>query len=121
MTPDAKNDGFITPFEVFRSDVPADLVFLSVSRAGRGSTDRGESMVGLARAYFFAGAQHVLLSMWDVPDEPRRLFVTRFYELWEAGAAPAEAVRAAQEFVRSNPRYQTHVNWAGWVLWGLPD
>ncbi len=125
LTPDARDDGFLTCLEVFRSRVPADLVVLSACETARGKVFRSEGILGLTRAFMMAGPPRVLCSLWKVDDEATRALMTTFYELWNpkdgtAGVGTAEALRKAQEFVRSHEKWKHPYYWAAWVLWGLP-
>ncbi len=126
LTPDAENDGFLTALEVLRMEVPADLVVLSACETGKGKIAGGEGIVGLTRAFMFAGAPRVICSLWKVDDEATRALMTKFYELWNpkdgtTGLPTAEALRNAQEFVRSHEKWKHPYYWAAWVLWGLPS
>ncbi len=52
--------------------------------------------------------------------------MVKFYELWNPkegtpGLPAAEALQKAQEFVRSQEKWQHPYYWAAWVLWGLPS
>ena len=146
LAPDDDNDGFLTALEVFRMKIPADLVVLSACQTATGKMYTTEGVVGLARAFMFAGAPRVLCSLWKVDDEATRVFMERFYALWNprdgTGVGAAAALRAAQEHVRTyerdivdaeasalagrrvdrrerpwaHPRF-----WAAWVLWGLAN
>jgi CHAT domain-containing protein len=73
----------------------------------------------------FAGSPRVLCSLWKVDDEATRALMTKFYELWNPregdGLPAAEALRRAQEFVRSQEKWRHPYFWAAWVLWGLPS
>jgi CHAT domain-containing protein len=126
LTPDAGNDGFLTALEVLRSEIPADLVVLSACETSKGRIIQGEGIVGLTRAFMFAGSPRVVCSLWKVDDDATRALMTRFYALWNPkdGSKPmgtAAALRAAQEHVRSQERWKRPYYWAAWVLWGLPD
>ncbi|MBL9088239.1 MAG: CHAT domain-containing protein, partial [Planctomycetia bacterium] len=128
LTPSAGDDGLLTALEVFRTHVAADLVVLSACETGKGKIFEGEGLVGLARAFMFAGAPRVVCSLWKVDDDATRALMTRFYELWNpkpsSGVAPvpaAEALRQAQAFVRAQPRWRHPFYWAAWVLWGPPS
>jgi CHAT domain-containing protein len=106
-------------------DVRSDAVVLSACSTARGRVHRTEGVVGIARAFLQAGAPRVLCSLWDVDDEATLALMTRFYELWNPkdGSTPrdaASALRAAQEHVRSEPRWRAPAYWAAWVVWGLP-
>jgi tetratricopeptide (TPR) repeat protein len=143
LTPDAEDDGFLSAIEVFRTKIPADLAVLSACETGQGKVYEGEGIVGWTRAFMFAGAPRVLVSLWNVDDRATRMLMEKFYALWgDQGLGAAAALRKAQHFVRDHeeevvdpaasraagrdvttkktpyaaPRY-----WAGWALWGLPD
>jgi CHAT domain-containing protein len=122
-------DGFLTMNEVFRARFPADLVVLSACDTAVGKVYRAEGVVGLVRAFLFAGASRVLVSLWRADDDATRALMERFYELWNPrgdakGLGAAAALRKAQEHVRDHPDHpewkQPHY-WASWQLWGLPD
>jgi hypothetical protein len=126
LAPDAENDGLLTALDVLDLDLPTDLAVLSACETGRGKIMRGEGIVGLTRAFMFAGAPRVICSLWNVDDEATLALMARFYELWnpkddKAGLPAAEALRRAQEHVRSQERWKHPYYWAAWVLWGLPS
>ena len=125
LTPDAENDGFLTSLEVLRANIPSDLIVLSACETGTGTIFKGEGIVGLTRAFMFAGSPRVICSLWKVDDEATKALMVRFYELWNPqdgtpGLPTAEALRKAQEFVRSQEKWKHPYFWAAWVLWGLP-
>lgn len=117
---------FLTMIEVFRLKVQADLCVLSACETARGKIFSTEGVEGFVRAFLFAGAPRVIVSLWKVDDDATRALMTRFYELWnpdkgKTGIAVATALRQAQEFVRSQAKWKDPVYWAAWQLWGLPD
>ena len=127
LTADETNDGLLTALEIFRLQIPADLVVLSACKTGKGRIYATEGLVGLPRAFMFAGAPRVLCSLWDADDEATRALMVKFYELWNPGDASkglgcAAALKKAQEFVREHPdhpEWKHPYYWAAWVLWGL--
>jgi len=125
LSPDPKNDGFLTVLEVFRMKIPADLVVLSACQTGKGKVYRTEGVVGFTRGFMFAGAPRVIVSLWKVDDEATRALMVKFYELWKPGkVATATALKKAQEFVRDHPdhpKWKHPYYWAAWQLWGLPN
>jgi CHAT domain-containing protein len=147
VTEDEEDDGFLTAAEVLRQELPADLVVLSACETAKGKVFGGEGIVGLTRAFMFAGAPRVICSLWKVDDEATRALMVEFYRLWNPkdGSKPmgtAAALRAAQEYVRTHEidvpdddaskktgkpftkrvRHWEHpYYWAAWVLWGLAD
>lgn len=126
LTSDATDDGLLSQGEVLRTRFPTDLVVLSACETAKGRGYRGGGMVGLSRAFLYAGASAVIGSLWRVDDAATRALMTRFYELWRpaagaAGLPAATALARAQDFVRSNPRWAEARYWAAWVLVGRPD
>jgi len=66
---DAKG-ALLTSSEVVRLDLDADLVILSACNSGGpGGTTAGESLSGLARAFFYAGARSLEVTHWAVNDQ----------------------------------------------------
>ncbi len=125
LTPDEHNDGFLSALEIYPLRVPADLVVLSACETGKGTIFKTEGIVGLTRAFMFAGAPRVLCSLWKVDDEATQALMIKFYELWNPsdatkGLGVAAALKQAQAHVRSHDKWRHPYYWAAWVLWGLP-
>jgi len=116
-------DGILRMNEVFNLEMNADLVVLSACQTGLGNLVRGEGMVGLTRAFLYAGARRVAVSLWDVNDLTAPEFMLSLYRRLRQGEAPAVALRSAKvemlhsgSAVRANPYF-----WAPFVLEAAPD
>jgi CHAT domain-containing protein len=120
LQPGEGEDGSLEVHEVYGLDLPrARLVVLSACETNLGEQSRGDEVVGLTRAFIYAGAPTVVSSLWTVNDRATSLFMGAFYEALQSGDAPAMATRQAQARVReeySHPYY-----WASFVLTGAPD
>ena len=79
------DDGRLTAREVYDLDLHARLVVLSACRSGLGRPS-GDGLFGMARAFFYAGAETTVATLWDVADEPSARLMPRFHELVAAGA-----------------------------------
>ncbi len=121
LTPSSGDDGLLCAVDVFRMRIPADLAVLSACETGKGRVYRAEGIVGLTRAFMFAGAPRVLVSLWKVDDAATRALMKEFYARWNGGASPARALREAQASVASQAAWRHPRYWAAWSLWGLPD
>jgi CHAT domain-containing protein len=125
LAADGENDGLLSVLEVFGLRVQADLAVLSACETARGREFRAEGLMGFPRAFMMAGAPRVLVSLWKVDDEATRALMERFYGLWNPkagkGLPAAEALRKAQESVRSEAKWKHPAYWAAWQLWGLGD
>jgi CHAT domain-containing protein len=84
-----------------------------------GEEMRGEGLLGLTRAFLYAGARSVLASLWDVSDRGTAELMERFYRRLAKGEAKDEALRAAQvEMVRARGPRSHPFYWAGFQLMG---
>jgi CHAT domain-containing protein len=70
--PNAPNaeSALLTSSEVTQMDLDADTVILSACNTGGGAAgSAGESLSGLARSFFYAGARSMLVTHWAVNDQ----------------------------------------------------
>ncbi len=123
LSPDSSHDGFLNEVELPRLDFDADLVLLSACNTARGRSLQGVSLRSLARAFMAAGAPRVIASLWPVDDAATSALMIKLHEeLRKDGVSTAEALRRAQDHVRSKKkRWKAPKYWAAWVIWGLPD
>lgn len=111
-------DGFLQTHEVFGLDLNAELVVLSGCDTGLGKRVRGEGLVGLTRAFLYAGAQSILVSLWQVADQPTAELMVLVYRNLAAGREKAEAIRLAKlELLRRNPASHPYY-WSSFILVG---
>lgn len=112
-------NGFVRLQDVYSLQAPLDLVVLSACETGLGKDVRGEGLVGLTRGFMYAGATSVVASLWQVQDEATAELMKQFYiEMLENGLTPGEALRAAQNSIRKNPKWSAPHYWAGFILQG---
>ena len=72
-------DGLLQVYEIFNLRLQADLVTLSACETALGEQVTGEGMVGLTRAFLYAGADSLLVSLWPVSDRSTPDLMTGFY------------------------------------------
>ena len=112
-------DGFLDQHEILDLSLDAELVVLSACRTALGREIPGEGIAGLPRAFLYAGARGVVVSLWAVDDAATAELMTRFYRHHiELGDSPAASLRAAQRSLASETRWRAPVFWAGFVLQG---
>ena len=98
--------------------VDADLVTLSACETGLGKVANGDDVVGLTRAFLYAGARTVIASLWQVDDKATGELMTSFYESLAKNAGKREALRVAQlRFLKKQPE---PFFWAAFQLTGSP-
>jgi len=114
------DNGLLQAWEVMEQmRLRADLVTLSACESGVGAEMGGEGLLGLTRAFLYAGAQSVLASLWDVSDRATAELMERFYGRLARGEAKDEALRSAQvEMLRAKGPRSHPFYWAGFQLMG---
>jgi len=113
-------DGILQMNEIFNLPLDAEVVVLSACQTGLGRLVKGEGMVGLTRAFFYAGAARLVVSLWAVNDQATSEFMKSFYRHMKGGATPAESLRDAKlEMLHSDAAAYRHPYfWAPFVMVG---
>lgn len=95
--PSTGEDGRLQAWEIFEQvRLDTSLVVLSACNSGLGKEMGGEGLVGLTRAFQFAGASSVMASLWSISDEVTADLMDSFYGHLESGRNKDEALQAAQ-------------------------
>jgi len=111
------DDGYLRADEVFDLDLSAELVVLSGCSTGLGQLT-GDGIIGLTRAFIYAGTPSVVVSQWDVSDRATALLMDRFYAALQQGEPKGAALRAAQLATRRG--FAHPALWAAFMLVGEP-
>jgi CHAT domain-containing protein len=115
----SEEDGFLQATEIFNLNLNADLVVLSACQTGLGKLVRGEGMVGLTRAFMYAGTPTVMVSLWSVSDVSTSILMGEFYRnLLKEKLGKTEALRKAQLSMLGNEKFAHPFYWAPFVLIG---
>jgi CHAT domain-containing protein len=113
-------DGFLRTDEIFNLRLGSPLVMLSACETGLGKEKRGEGVMGLTRAFMYAGAPTVGVSLWSVADKSTAELMTDFYRRLLAAddTSPPGALRQAQMSMITGKKYSAPFYWAPFVLVG---
>ena len=95
----------------------ARLVVLSCCHSGQGEVS-SEGVVGIARAFLFAGARSVLASLWAIDDEATMVFMECFYQNLRVGESASTALQKAMKCLRDSKDFSAPKHWAPFVLIG---
>lgn len=114
-------DGFLQMREVFDLKMDADLVVLSACQTGLGQFIKGEGIEGINRAFFFAGASSVLMSLWTVNDQASYQFMQRFYTHLRSSDSIVDALRRSKTEMINSEALSHPFYWAGFVVSGKAD
>ena len=122
LAPDksGKDDGRLEVHEIYGLDLTEiRLVVLSACQTLIGELSTGDDLVGLTRAFVFAGTTSVIASLWNVDDEATEALMVSFYRHWlQEGMGKGQALQAAQADVRLESRWRSPYYWAPFVLSG---
>ena len=95
----------------------ARLVVLSCCHSGQGEVS-SEGVVGMARAFLFAGARSVLATLWAIDDEATMMFMKSFYQQLGSGESASVGLQRAMKCLRDCHDYSAPKYWAPFVLMG---
>ena len=112
-------DGRLEVHEIYGLNLKTatNLVVLSACQTQIGKVSRGDEIVGLNRAFLYAGTPSVIASLWNIDDEASSLLMKRFYTYLKEGKSKAEALQLAQKDTRV--KYPHPYYWSGFILTGL--
>lgn len=112
---EGQGDGILNALEIAQTDLRGlDLVVLSACQTALGDVVQGEGVFGLQRGFKKAGAQSILMSLWEVDDKVTHIFMTEFYRAWTSGMTKTAALKSAQSKVKS--KYPDPRHWAAFIL-----
>jgi CHAT domain-containing protein/Tfp pilus assembly protein PilF len=114
------DDGVLQMGEIMRLKLNADLVTLSACSTGLGKLVNGEGILGLTRAFFYAGARNVTVSLWNVNDSATATLMKVYYQNLNRGLPNSAALRQAKlALLRGKDAAWRHPYfWATFVLVG---
>lgn len=98
----------------------ADLVTLSACQTGLGKLAKGEGLIGLSRALFYAGAANISVSLWTVSDESTQVYMNEFYMNYLNGGQDnfAKASRDAKLKLLNSEAFSSPYYWSAFILIG---
>ncbi|MDO9265063.1 MAG: CHAT domain-containing protein, partial [Desulfosalsimonadaceae bacterium] len=122
-TPDPRTReiGLLTMSDAFGLTLNADLVALSACNTGRGEVVNGEGVMGLTRAFMYAGTPAVSVNLWSVETISAQQLSVSFFQTLQQGAGRADALRASKLKLlhgEAGNQFRPPFFWAPTVLFG---
>jgi len=115
----SNEDGYLRSAEIFNLDLSSQLVVLSACQTGMGRLIRGEGLIGLTRAFMYAGTPSVVVSLWNVADVSTATLMQYFYErMIVRGDDKSEALRRAKLSLGRSGKFAHPFYWAPFVVVG---
>jgi tetratricopeptide (TPR) repeat protein len=107
---------YLSLYDLYQLKLNAELVTLSGCATGVNIVGAGDELLGLTRGLLYAGAESLLLTLWDVHDRSTSEFMSAMYQNLAKTPDRAVAFQFAVEEVRR--RYPHPYFWAPFVLIG---
>jgi len=115
-----QEDGNLFAGEIYNLRLNADLVTLSACEVGLGKLTKGEGLIGLSRAFLYAGAKNLVVSLWKVSDESTARLMINFYtnHLTYKQLSYGQAMRQAKLSLIQDKSYARPYYWAAFIVLG---
>lgn len=112
-------NGFLRLNDIYNLRLNSDLVVLSACETALGAEIKGEGLIGLTRAFLYAGSPRVVATLWKIDDRATAGFMDHFYEaMLIRGERPAAALRSAQIAMWKETGSAVPYDWAAFSLQG---
>lgn len=117
---DSVNDGLLNAYEIYNLRLNSPLVVLSACNTGYGKLYKGEGIISLARGFFLAGSQNVIMTLWSVADKTSVRLMKNFYSQLAEGKKVGDALQKSKiQYLENSDEITSHPYfWAGYVTVG---
>jgi CHAT domain-containing protein/predicted negative regulator of RcsB-dependent stress response len=102
--------------EIIDLKLKAELVTLGACETGVSERSLGDELVGLTRAFLYAGVPSLIVSLWEVNAKSTKELILEFYKLAKSGVDKATALQQAQNKIMEDFPHPYY--WAPFVLVG---
>jgi len=109
-------DGILTAMEASGLDLMGTkLVVLSACETGVGKVTNGDGVYGLRRALVIAGAESLVMSLWQVDDTATKDLMSGYYARLKTGKGRSTALRDIQLELAAKKEYAHPFYWASFL------
>ena len=109
-------DAYLSLYDLYQLKLGSELLTLSGCATGLNVVGAGDELLGLIRGLLYAGAQSLLLTLWNVHDRSTGEFMTAFYRHWQSGLSKPAALQSAILELREHHPHPYY--WAAFSLTG---
>ncbi|MEM1336681.1 MAG: CHAT domain-containing protein [Bacteroidota bacterium] len=117
---DSEDEFLLSPPDLYKNRLKADLVLLSACHSANGKIYNGEGVQGMSKAFLLAGAQNVFSSLWNA-SESSSLDITQSFLEQTKRKTPFDIAlqKAKLNYLKEVPPSQRHpYYWANFILLG---
>ena len=108
----------LTAREIFQMRLKAEIVTIGACETGLNMINLSDEIVGLTRAFLYAGAHSIIGSLWSVDGSSTQELILEFYSLITKGYEKTTALQeATKKVMEKNPH---PFYWAPFILIGKP-
>jgi CHAT domain-containing protein/Tfp pilus assembly protein PilF len=115
--PQSRTGGFLTMTEIMSLKIPTELIATFACTTGLGSSVKGEGVMNLGRAFQYAGARTVIVTLWGTEDQSANILGESLFADMKSGKAKDVALINARRLLMEqgfgHPFY-----WAPFILVG---
>ncbi len=115
------SDDLLLMSDVFGLNLNADMVMLSACNTGRGKYQRGEGVIGLTRAFMYAGTPTTTVTLWSVESISAKDLSVGMFSHLKQGLPPAYALREIKLQMlkgQKGEQFREPFFWAPFVIFG---
>ncbi|TAL28344.1 MAG: CHAT domain-containing protein [Nitrospirae bacterium] len=117
LAQDNSEDGRLEAREIFSLDIKPYLVTLSACETGLGVVTGGDEIIGMNRAFIYAGAPSIVASLWSVSDISTAQLMEKFYKNLKTMTKDEAMQKAQMDLIRSKD-FSEPFFWAPFYLSG---
>ena len=110
-------DGFLKMSDILSLKMNADVVALTACQTGLGKDVSGEGVMSMGRAFQYAGAKSVLMTLWEVEEASAIKLTERFFQHRKDGKTKLDALQSARDDIRKQGYVHPYF-WSGFILVG---
>lgn len=113
-----KQDGFLYSGEIYNLSLNTDLVVLSSCESGLEKLVKEEGLMALTRAFLYAGAQNLIVSLWKVSDKQTSELMIELYKNIIDSKTYSQSLRQAKRQLIRHENTCFPKFWSGFILLG---